>query len=135
MEFIGKILHYMGFKIILKRSEQTSVETILESRKFVFGTSTWEHGRLNPFFENLYAVMKKHSFKNKQAAFVGLGDRRYEPVFFCKGIDDVRDLWLEKGGEEIATALKIQGEPYIQLNTVVAPWANLLAKTWAYQHG
>ena len=78
--------------------------------------------------------MQKHTFQNKQAAFVGLGDRRYEPVFFCKGVNDIRDLWLEKGGEETGTTLKIQGEPYEQLATVVSPWANLLAKTWAYQN-
>lgn len=135
MEFIGKILHYMGFDVILKRSEETSIETIVKHQRFVFGTSTWEHGRLNPFFEDLYEQMQKHNFENKQAAFVGLGDHRYEPVFFCKGIDDVRDLWLEKDGEEVSTTLKIQGEPYGQLNTIVAPWANSLAKTWAYQNG
>lgn len=133
MEFIGNILRYMGFDVNLKRSEETGVETIIKHQRFVFGTSTWEHGRLNPFFENLYDSMQKHSFENKQAAFVGLGDDRYEPVFFCKGIDDVRDLWLEKGGQETGTTLKIQGEPYEQLNTVAAPWANALAKTWAYQ--
>lgn len=133
IEFTANILHYMGFEIFLNRSEQTHIDTILKHQRFVFGASTWEHGRQNPFFEELFASMQKHNFENKQAAFVGLGDRRYEPVYFCRAIDDIRDLWLEKGGGQIGTTLKIQGEPYGQLGSTVAPWANLLAKTWAYQ--
>lgn len=133
MEFIAKLMRYMGFETKLQRSELTPVDTIMKAERLIFGTSTWEHGRLNPFFEGLFSSMQKSNFEGKQAAFVGLGDRRYEPVFFCKGIDKVRDLWLEKGGVETGVALKIQGEPYNQLNTTVAPWANVLAKTWAYQ--
>ena len=134
MESVGKILSYMGLEIITSRAEQTHIETLLENQKFVFGTSTWEHGKLNPFFDNLYSQMQKHNFKNKQAAFLGLGDRRYEPVFFCRGIDLVRDTWLAREGQEVTEALKIGGEPYHQLATTVVPWANFLAKIWGYQN-
>lgn len=133
MEYIAKNLTYLGFSPKLVRSETASIEVILKNKRFIFGTSTWDHGKLNPFFENLALHMQKHNFEGKQAAFVGLGDRRYEPVLFARGIITIRDLWLEKGGEEISAILKIQGEPYAQLNSVIEPWVNTLAKTWIYQ--
>src|SRR3989344_3197415 len=102
MEYIAKNLNYMGFSPKLIRSETASIENIIKNKKLIFGTSTWDHGKLNPFFENLAGHMQKHNLEDKQAAFVGLGDRRYEPVLFCKGIETVRDLWLEKGGEEVS---------------------------------
>ena len=75
--------------------------------------------------------MQAESFKNKQAAFAGLGDRRYEPLLFCEGMETLRKVWLKNGGEEVCAPLKIQGEPYEQLNSVVTPWANMLASSWA----
>ncbi len=133
VEFIAKLLAYMGMMPTLKRSEQAQIGDILNNHKFIFATSTWDHGKINPFFAGLFESMQKHSFQDKQAAFVGLGDRRYEPVLFCRGMELVRDLWIEKGGEEIIPALKINGEPYNQLSATVSPWTNLLAKIWAYK--
>lgn len=130
MEFVAKMLKKSGKKVALLRSEITQIETIKRHQKFVFGTSTWEHGLLNPFFENLWQEMQKESFVEKQAAFIGLGDKRYEPVLFCEGIEKIKRLWLKKGGQEIGTTLKIQGEPYDQLNSKVAPWASFLAEAW-----
>lgn len=130
MEFVAKTLNYMGFESILNRAEKTSIETIKKHQKLVFGTSTWEHGVLNPFFNKLFEAMHNQDLSTKQAAFVGLGDRRYEPVFFCQGVEQLREVWLKNGGLQVNTTLKIQGEPYGQLNSIVAPWANTLAKIW-----
>jgi flavodoxin len=131
MEFVGKVLKKKGFEIYLSRAEETSIDVIKNHKRFVLGTSTWDHGKLNPFFSNLYKEMQAEKFDDKQAAFVGLGDRRYEPVLFCEGIIKLRQLWLGAGGEEIVPTLKIQGEPYEQLEPVVLPWANNLSKIWA----
>ncbi len=130
VEFIGKLLKKKGFEVFLSRSEKTAIETVLKHSLFVFGTSTWDHGKLNPFFANLYNEMQDQKFLGKQAAFVGLGDRRYEPILFCEGIIKVRQLWLRQGGEEIVSTLQVQGEPYSQLESIVSPWAVNLAKTW-----
>lgn len=134
MEYISGFLHKGGFEVFLSRAEQTPIETIEKHKRFVFGTSTWQHGNLNPFFMKIYEKMKTVDFRGKQAAFVGLGDRRYEPILFCEGIIKVRHLFLKNGGEEVGNYLKIQGEPYGQLNSVVAPWASMLSKTWANYH-
>ena len=134
MEYVSGFLKRQGFEVFLKRAEQTPIETIEKNKKFVFGTSTWQHGNLNPFFMRLYEEMKTKDFSGKQAAFVGLGDRRYEPILFCEGIIKIRHLFLKNGGEEVGSYLKIQGEPYGQLNLVVAPWAAMLSKTWANYH-
>ena len=130
-ETIARILGQNGFEIVLSRAEKTPIETIKKNKYFVFGTSTWEHGRLNPFFEKLFEEMKTLNFNSKQAAFVGLGDRRYESVKFCEGIKQVLRLWLINGGEKVGSPLLIQGEPYEQLDAVVKPWANSVASNWS----
>lgn len=127
-EQIASYLQTKKVQLTVSRAEQTSIEEILKNNKFVFATSTWEHGKLNPFFSKLYEEMKVSNFKGKYAAFVGLGDTRYEPVLFCEGIQIVRDLWLDHGGEEIGSMLKIQGEPYSKLQSVVDPWSDMLYK-------
>lgn len=128
METIAEELRKQHLAPVLNRAEKTPLETIKKNGHFVFGTSTWEHGMLNPHFEELYEAMKTENFNNKQAAFVGLGDRRYEPVLFCEGIELVQRLWLKSGGKKIGTILKIQGEPYEQLESLVRPWALQLAE-------
>lgn len=130
IEFIAKVLRNSGFNVFLSRSEKTSIDTIKSHNRFIFATSTWEHGRLNPFFEKLYEAMQNEKFYGKQAAFVGLGDHRYEPVFFCKGIKDLRKLWLDNGGIEVNPTLMIQGEPYEQLDSTIASWSYKLTKIW-----
>lgn len=128
VEQIKKVLNSKNIEIILQRSEQTTIATIQKNNKFIFATSTWDHGKLNPFFQDLFDNMKTQNFAGKHAAFVGLGDTRYEPVLFCEGMDMIRDLWLDLGGSEIGSALRIQGEPYEKLTAVVDPWADLLSK-------
>ncbi len=86
---------------------------------------------MNPFFIDLFSEMKKIDFKNKQAAFVGLGDKRYEPVLFCEGIEDVNRLWVKNGGEKIGKTLLIQGEPYEQLDSIVDSWSNQIAEAFS----
>ena len=130
METVAKVLRQNGFEIVLNRAEKTPIKTIKNNKYFVFGTSTWNHGQLNPFFQKLYEAMQSENFQNKEAAFVGLGDRRYEPVLFCEGIEKIHVLWSKNGGMEKGTVLKIQGEPYEILDSQVEPWASKLAQFW-----
>ena len=130
METVAKVLRQNGFEIVLNRAEKTPIKTIKNNKYFVFGTSTWNHGQLNPFFQKLYEAMQPENFQNKEAAFVGLGDRRYEPVLFCEGIEKIHVLWSKNGGMEKGTVLKIQGEPYEILDSQVEPWASKLAQFW-----
>ena len=129
-ERIADLFNKEGFNAILLRSEKTSIEIIADNERFVFGTSTWEHGVLNPFFDKLYEEMKTRKFTNKQAAFVGLGDKRYEPVMFCAGIEQLGRLWVLNGGKKVGKTLLIAGEPYAQLDTTVESWAESIAGSW-----
>src|SRR5690606_34796197 len=90
---------------------------------FIFATSTWEHGEINPFFNKLLAEMQNTNFSGKKAGFIGLGDTRYEPVYFCQGIKIIHKLVTDKGGEEIGDTMFINGEPYQLLETHVNDWA------------
>lgn len=132
IETIGGVLREKGLETSLHRAEQTAPEIISQHDTFIFGTSTWEHGKLNYFFVPLYEAMKTIGCRGKRAAFVGLGDRRYEPVLFCEGMEQVRRLWLHQGGSEVGTPLKIQGEPYGQLEPFVKPWAEKIVESFAH---
>lgn len=131
VEQVAKILKTRGIESVLNRAEKTPIEVIIKNKFFIFATSTWEHGKLNPYFEHLYTAMSDLNLRGKQAAFIGLGDVRYEPVLFCEGMEKVRDLWLKNGGEEIGNRLRINGEPYDKFLPLVEPWTDLFTKTLA----
>lgn len=126
VETVAEQLQHDGFKTELHRAEKSTLDVFTQNQFFVIATSTWEHGRLNPFFEPLMKEMKSAYFQGKQAAFIGLGDRRYEPVLFTEGMEKLRKVWLNQGGQELGERLKIQGEPYAQLEQVVKPWVSQL---------
>ena len=126
VEKIAEILGAKGIEVELHRAEKTDVSLFNQNTHFLLATSTWEHGVLNPFFQKLHKEMAKSDFSGKKAAFVGLGDTRYEPVRFCEGMDTIRATWLKQGGAEIGNPIKINGEPYHQLDSIVAAWAENL---------
>lgn len=125
-EAVADLLNTAGITTSLHRAEATSYEIIETNSTFILATSTWEHGELNPFFNKLYTELLDHDLKGKRAAFIGLGDIRYESVLFCKGIDIIREAFLRSGGTEINTTLRLNGEPYQYLNTAVLNWATRL---------
>jgi flavodoxin len=130
VETAAKVLQEQGWQTELHRAEKTGIDLITQNSKFLLATSTWEHGALNPFFAKLFKEMSSQDLTGKQAAFIGLGDSRYEPVLFCEGMEIVKRMWEARGGQVIGIPLKINGEPYKQLETKVVPWANHLVKTW-----
>ncbi len=125
-EKIAEIFNESGIETKLMRSEQTSIDEILNHDLFVLATSTWEHGEINQFYLELLGEITKNDMTGKKAAFVGLGDRRYEPVLFCKGIDILQDAFLKQGGSQVGEALKIDGEPYGLFESVVSEWTKQL---------
>lgn len=134
VEWTAEKLTQTGISTQLFRAEQCTPDIFSQADYFVLATSTWEHGYLNPFFVPLHKSMKDLDFSEKKAAFIGLGDQRYEPVYFCQGMETVRETWLKKGGTELLERLKIQGEPYAQLETVVGPWVNSLSSILTASH-
>lgn len=122
-----EVLRQQGFEVVLHRSEQTAIEVIQNNENFILASSTWEHGVLNHFFQPLYEAMKKIDLTGKKAAFIGLGDMRYEPVLFNQGIKILHKTWHELGGEQLGGMLLINGEPYHILDTKVKPWATEIA--------
>lgn len=125
-EKVAEILTGLNHQVILSRSEKTTMDAILHSEFLIMATSTWEHGELNPFYKNLYDQMADNDLSGKRSAFIGLGDKRYEPVLFCEAIEILKRRFIEKGGVEIGKTLKINGEPYKLLDTEVVEWCNNL---------
>lgn len=128
-EFAAKNL-YEKYQIesTLHRAEVTSIDTILGNDHFILATSTWEHGEINPFWNKLLAELSRQDMHGKKAAFIGLGDKRYESVLFCKGIDILQEAFMSRGGETVGEVLKIEGEPHHQLETIVLPWTQQVAE-------
>lgn len=124
-EQVANTINEHGYETSLYRSEQTDVTEIVNHSLFIFAASTWEHGRLNPFFEPLLDEMSSIDLTGKYAGLIGLGDTRYEPVYFCEGINRIEKEFKQKGGKQLANSLKIDGDPYSKLAGEVTDWAHL----------
>jgi flavodoxin len=126
MEHIAAEVTKLGIDTPMYKVEKTSYDIIRDNSVFVLGTSTWEHGVLNPFWDKMLVEISKNSMTGKKASFVGLGDIRYEPIYFCRGIDTLRDKFVESGGEQLGLTLKVNGDPYKELDKLVAIWTGQL---------
>ena len=124
VEHAAGILRDKGWQVNVSKAEQTSINILSENNIFLLGTSTWEHGRINPYFDTLLKEMAEQDLSGKQAGFVGLGDHRYEPVLFCGGAKKLRDVFMQQGGEEVGEMLMIDGEPNELLDSSVREWVD-----------
>ncbi len=123
---ISEVLTQQGIMSELYRAESTPENVLVASQYFVFATSTWEHGEINPFFHRILTQLKTLDSTGKIAAFVGLGDTRYEQILFCRGADIIKEAFLKSGGKEVLTTLRINGEPFKYLGTTVKVWTERL---------
>jgi flavodoxin len=132
MGYIANKLSKVGYETELVRVEKVDFSVFEKNEIFVLGTSTWDHGTINPFWDKMLEEIKTKRVEGKKACFVGLGDVRYEPVYFCKGIDTLRDIFLQAGGVQIGVTLKINGDPYVMFNqekSLINIWTdNLIAQ-------
>jgi flavodoxin len=128
MENIAARLSEANFKCELLRVEKIDFSVFQKNSFFILATSTWDHGIINPFWDKMLSEFEKNSLSGKKSAFVGLGDFRYEPVYFCRGIDTLRDAFLKAGGEQVGVSLKVNGDPYEQFEKLVKIWTDNLIK-------
>lgn len=132
VEKVAEIFRSQGLSVELHRAERTDPKIVAQNDLFLFATSTWEHGEINPFFKPLLKALKDISCVGKAAGMIGLGDNRYELVLFNMGIEKVRDAWKEQGGEQLYHTLKLNGDPYEHLEHEVAQWAAEIAPYYTY---
>jgi flavodoxin len=123
IDTVAEIWRTGGWTVETHRAERTSPDLIAQNSLFLFGTSTWDRGSVNPFFTKLYEAMKHMSFAGKSGFFVGSGDNRYEPIQFNMGIQQIMECWKNQGGVELYHPLKINGEPHTVLDVLIRPWA------------
>lgn len=124
MERVAGYWNEKGITVELHRAEQTPISIIFENQNFLFATSTWDHGAINPFFNKLVAEMQKSDFTGKVASFIGLGDRRYEKFYFCTGMTFLKEVWEKNKGTAIGVPLMIGREPFEErIETMVKEWA------------
>lgn len=124
MEQVAEYWQEQAVETHLHRAEQTSIATISDNTYFVFATSTWDHGTINPFFDELLAQMKESNFQGKVAAFIGLGDRRYEKHYFCTGMLVLKKVWEDNGGTSVGVPMMIGREPFeSRIEEMVKKWA------------
>lgn len=124
MEQVAKYWGELGVQTQLHRSEQTPLSVITDNQYFLFATSTWLHGTINPFFKRLLEEMKQVDFSGKVATFIGLGDRRYEHHYFCAGMYEIKEVWEKNSGKSVGVELTIGREPYeARIEEMVQKWA------------
>ena len=124
MEQVSKYWKDTGINVLLHRSEQTPISLIKENNFFLFATSTWDHGTINPFFKKLLDEMQTEDFSGKTASFIGLGDRRYEKHYFCTGMLSIKEVWEKQSGKVIGIPLMIGREPFEErIETMVRQWS------------
>ncbi len=124
MEQVAKYWQAQGVLVELHRSEQTPLSVITENKYFLFATSTWDHGAINPFFTVLLEQMQTADFKGKTASFVGLGDRRYEEHYFCAGMTTLKEVWEKNSGTTVGVNLTIGREPFEEvIEIAIKNWA------------
>lgn len=124
-ETVAKLLTKKNFEIELHRAEVTNFSIIDKNDFFILAASTWDHGIINPFFDKLMKEIENANLSGKKAIFIGLGDTRYEKHYFNAGIETLKNLWKEKGGEEVGNTLKINGDPYDQEDKIKKWFENL----------
>ena len=129
MDKVADLWRETGKEVFLHRAEITDINLIKDNKFFLLATSTWDHGTINPFFDKLLAEMKKTDFSGKSAAFIGLGDRRYEKHYFCTGMTLLKEVWEKSGGQSLGVPLTIGREPFDELiDKVVRGWAEKTIK-------
>lgn len=136
MEQVAEVWQEQGVQVVLHRAEQTPFSVVAENQFFLFSTSTWDHGTINPFFKRLFDEMKSADFSGKVASFIGLGDRRYEHHYFCSGMTQLKDLWEKNNGVSIGVALTIGREPFEDaIEVMVNKWANETLPIYSQANG
>ena len=123
VDYVADILREAGMNVNLHRAEATDDSILLDNDLFILATSTWGHGILNPFFDDMLINIKDNNMSGKRAAFIGLGDARYDEAHFCEGIKIVNGAFLKSNGTEIHRILKINGEPHKFMDLLVKKWA------------
>lgn len=119
---VSKMLRDKRTEIEMHRAEVTNIDVIKKNETFILATSTWEHGEINPYFDDILEQIAEVDLSGKRAGFIGLGDLRYEKHMFCEGAEILRRTFLEQGGEQIGTTLKMNGDPHNQIDSIVKNW-------------
>lgn len=123
-EYVAEMLANQELSTSMHRAELTEVDVLKNHKYFVLATSTWEHGEINPYFQELLNEMKSLDLKGKYAGFIGLGDHRYEPVYFARGVDILEKVFTANGGKKLCETLKIDGDPHEILDQLVKVWVD-----------
>ncbi len=78
----------------------TPVHRLLEYRTLILGVPTWNHGQLQPDWEERVDELENHSFEGRKVAFFGSGDAKSYPSSFQ---DAMGLLWqrFERCGAEL----------------------------------
>jgi flavodoxin I len=122
MDKVAEILKEHPIELDIFRSEEIDGSVVTANDNFILATSTWGHGIINPFFDELLDFISNNSMKGKRAGFIGLGDKAYEPELFNNGIKMLKAAFIKSGGVEIEKTFIIDGDPFPLLETKVPYW-------------
>ena len=99
------------YGVEVKKLEAFDVDLSLfeEYESILLGAYTWGDGDLPDEMLDIYEEMEDLDFSSKQFAVFGSGDTSYDQ--FCGAVDLLQEKLIERGGEIICEALKIEFNP------------------------
>ena len=125
-EFVAGKLDEQGFTTDLINADIFDPMDLNKMDHVLFATSTWEHGEIHPFFHNTIKRLDQIVLQGRKVAFIGTGDRRYEPILFCGGMEILRKKVLSRGADEILSPLRLDGDPRPNADSTVSKWVDKL---------
>lgn len=100
-----------GVKTVMQRAEQTSAEQLLEYDLISLVCSTWDVGKLNPYFVKLNGELQNFSLENKLIDIIGLGDSVNYDIF-CGAADIIEETIKTTGADTVLETLRVDGPPH-----------------------
>ncbi|MFC0270728.1 flavodoxin [Metabacillus herbersteinensis] len=108
-DLLEKSLIESGVEVKKVEAFDADLSLFEEYKSILLGAYTWGDGDLPDEMLDLYEEMDDHNFSSKQFAVFGSGDTSYDD--FCGAVDLLQDKIIERGGEIICEALKIEFNP------------------------
>lgn len=127
-EKVSEVLVAAGHSVDLLRAKLTKPEEVGDFDLLVLACPTYGHGQLETYFEKFFNGFKQADLKGKKCCTIGLGDLKYDADYLLESAKIIEAFFEEKEADVVCKPLKIVRSPVPYLNSLVANWAEELAK-------
>ena len=127
-EKVSAVLGAAGHDVELMRAKTTKPEEVGGFDLLILACPTYGHGQLETYFEKFFNGFQDADLKGKKCCTIGLGDLKYDADYLLESAKVIEKFFEEKEADVICKPLKIVRSPVPYLDSLVAKWAEELAK-------